>query len=93
MKTAHKEILVDFDDAEANAFMENFVKDVSNILCGCAFHFVKLAMRVQRLVNFSTVSPGYNIYVNSNEDTRWAFQGNCGSSFFVLCDLETFTKL
>jgi len=27
--TAHKEILVDFDDAETNAFMENFVKDVS----------------------------------------------------------------
>ena len=41
LKTAHKEILIDFDDAEANAFMENFV---SNILCGCAFHFMRLAM-------------------------------------------------
>ena len=39
IKKVHKEILVDFDEAEANAFTENF-EDVSNILHGCSVHFL-----------------------------------------------------
>lgn len=51
-------ILVDFDDAEANAFVEGFGKDMYNIL-----HFLRSVMRVARLVNPSA-SPGYHIFMN-----------------------------
>ena len=64
IKTAHKEILVDFDDAEANAFTESFGNDVTNILRGCFVHFLRSAMRVAKLVNSSTISPGYNIFMS-----------------------------
>ena len=40
IKTAHKEVLVDFDDAEANAFTENFGREMSNILHGCSVQFI-----------------------------------------------------
>ena len=48
---------MDFDDAEANAFVEGFWEDMYNILCGCHVHFLRSAMRVARLVNLSA-SPG-----------------------------------
>ena len=63
IKKVHKEILVDFDEAEANAFTENF-KDVTNILRGCSVHFLRSAMRITRLVNLSTSSPRYHIFMH-----------------------------
>ena len=41
---AHKEILLDFDDAEANAFIDTFGMEVSNLLRGCEVHFLCSAM-------------------------------------------------
>ena len=35
----HKEILLDFDDAEANGFTQAFGKSIANILRGCSAHF------------------------------------------------------
>ena len=35
----HKEILLDFDEAESNAFSEAFGKEINNILRGCLVHF------------------------------------------------------
>ena len=32
LKTAHKEIMLDFDEAEANGFKESFGEEVTNIL-------------------------------------------------------------
>ena len=32
LKTAHKEIMLDFDEAEANRFKESFSEEVTNIL-------------------------------------------------------------
>ena len=61
IKTAHKEILVDFDNAEA---IEN---DITNILCGCFVHFLRSAMRVAKLVNSLATSAGYNVH--SKKDT------------------------
>ena len=37
--TSHKEILVDFADAEANAFQTSFGKDVACILCDAIYIF------------------------------------------------------
>ena len=31
----HKEILLDFDDAEANGFTQAFGKSIANVLRGC----------------------------------------------------------
>jgi len=59
IKTTHKEILMDFDDAEANAFIESFGRDMSNIQRGCSVHFIRSAMRVA-----STSFPGYNIFMS-----------------------------
>ena len=36
----HKEILLDFDDAEANGFTQAFGKSIANILRGCSVHFL-----------------------------------------------------
>ena len=47
IKTAHIEILVDFDDAEANAFTESFGNDVTNILHGCFVHICGLQCKLQ----------------------------------------------
>ena len=68
IKKAHKEILIDFDDAEANAFTENF-GDVSNILRGCSVHFLRSAMQVAKLVNLSTSSLGYHIFMHIAKQT------------------------
>ena len=48
---------MDFDDTEANAFVEGFGEDMYNILRGCHVHFLRSAMQVARLVNPSA-SPG-----------------------------------
>jgi len=48
----HKEILLDFDDAESRAFIDTFGEPVSNLLCGCsAVYFICSAIRVAKLVN------------------------------------------
>ena len=60
---AHKEILIDFDDAEANAFVESFGQPISNLLRGCSVHFVRSALRVAKVVNHSTTSFGYHIFM------------------------------
>ena len=91
LKTAHKEILVDFDDAEANAFMECFGKDVSNILRGCAVHFVRSAMRVAKLVNSSSLSPGYHIFMSiAKRIPDEPSMQRVDTAFKVLCGLESF---
>ena len=35
----NKEILLDFDEAECNAFSKAFGKEINNILQGCSVHF------------------------------------------------------
>ena len=63
MTTAHKEILLDFDEAEANGFQLSFGNDVSNLFEGCSVHFLRSAMRVGKLVNLSSSSLCYQIFV------------------------------
>ena len=48
--TAHKEILLDFDKAEANGFQSSFGNNVSNLSRGCSVHFLRSGMRVGKLV-------------------------------------------
>ena len=64
IKVAHKEILLDFDDAEANAFFSAFGVEISSHLRGCAVHFIRSGMRVAKLVNISTTSLGYQIFMS-----------------------------
>jgi len=45
--TDHK-VLLDFDDAEANVFMDSFEKNIANIIRGCLVHFICSAMHVAR---------------------------------------------
>ena len=40
IKKDHKEILLDFDDAEANAFCLAFGEKVTNLIPGCSIHFL-----------------------------------------------------
>ena len=49
IRKAHKEILLDFDDAEANSFQESFGNNVMSLIRGCSVHFMRSAMRVARL--------------------------------------------
>jgi len=63
INTAHKEILLDFDDAEANAVQDSFGKAVLNIICGYSVHFTRSAMHVTRFVNSSTASVGYQVFM------------------------------
>ena len=39
-------LLLDFDEAESNAFSEAFGKEINNILRGCSVHFLRSAMCV-----------------------------------------------
>ena len=48
---AHKEILLDFDEAEANGFQSSFGNNVSNLFRACSVHFLRSAMRVSKLYN------------------------------------------
>ena len=92
--TAHKEILLDFDEAEANGFQSSFGNNVSNLFRGCSVHFLRSAMRVAKLVNLSSSSLGYQIFVAvaklipdnpSREIVKQAFN--------ILAGSEPFTKL
>ena len=63
IRKAHKEILLDFDDAEANAFQESFGNTVMSLIRGCSVHFMRSAMRVAKVVNSSSVSTGYSVFM------------------------------
>ena len=85
---AHKEILLDFDNAEANAFIDTFGMEVSNLLRGCEVHFLRSAMRVARKVNIYSDSVGYTVFMSiakriSTETSR----ENVEKFFDVLCGL------
>ena len=92
MTTAHKEILLDFDEAEANGFRLSFGNDVSNLFRGCSVHSLRSAMRVGKLVNLSSSSLGYQIFVAvvklipdnpSREIVKQAFNILAGSEPFT----------
>ena len=88
--TSHKEILVDFADAEANAFQASFGKDVAYILRGCRVHFLRSAMRVAKQVNSSSSSPGYLIFMHiarriPDESSKDIVQ----DEFDVLCGMKS----
>ena len=53
----HKEILLDFDDAQSRAFIDTFGEPVSNLLRGCSVHFICSAKREAKLVNSFRVIP------------------------------------
>ena len=89
----HKEILLDFDDAESRAFMDTFGEPISNLLRGCSVHFIRSAMRVAKLVNSSTISPGYHIFMSvvkripdepSKDVVQDAFEVLCGAKSFEI---------
>ena len=80
----HKEILLDYDNAESQAFMDTFGEPISNLLRGCSVHFIHSAMRVAKLVNSSTISPGYRIFMSvvkriPDEPSKDAFEVLCGA--------------
>ena len=89
----HKEILLDFDDAELRAFMDTFGEPISNLLHGCSVHFIRSAMCVAKLVNSSTFSPGYHIFMStvkripdepSKDVVQDAFEVLCGAKSFEI---------
>ena len=87
----HKEILLDFDDAESRAFIDTFGEPISNLLRGCSVHFIRSAMCVAKLVNCSTISPGYHIFMSivkciPDEPSRDVVQ----DAFEVLCGAKSF---
>ena len=94
LKAAHREILLDFDEAEANGFKETFGEEVGNILRGCSVHFVRSAMRIAKLVNSSVTSVGYQVFMSVAklipENTS---QTVVQTAFKVLSGTEPFTKL
>lgn len=61
---AHKEILLDFDDAEASGFREAFGAEITNLFRGCYVHFIRSSMRVAKQVNPSQSSIGYQIFMS-----------------------------
>lgn len=63
IKTAHKEILLDFDEAESNGFRQVFGDNITNLIRGCSVHFLRSAMRVAKLCNHSCSSLGYQMFV------------------------------
>ena len=86
----HKEILLDFDDAEANGFTQAFGKNIANILQGCSVHFLRSAMRVAKLVNLPS-SAGYHIFMSIAKripDER--SQQTVTDAFDVLCVIKSF---
>ncbi|MCY3928218.1 MAG: hypothetical protein OXG81_08075, partial [Acidobacteria bacterium] len=86
----HKEILLDFDDAESNGFTQAFGKSIANILRGCSVHFLRSAMRVAKLVNLPS-SAGYHIFMSIAKripDER--SQKTVTDAFDVLCGTKSF---
>ena len=91
---AHKEILIDFADAEANAFVESFGQPISNLLRGCSVHFIRSALRVAKVVNHSTTSFGYHIFMAIAK----RIPDECSTErvqtcFDVLCGVKSFQEL
>ena len=66
----HNEILLDFDEAECNAISKAFAKEINNILQGCSVHFLRSAMSVAKLMNLSTSSQGYHIFMSIAKKIR-----------------------
>jgi len=64
IKTAHKEILVDFYDAEANTCVASFGHELLNIIRGCSVYFLRSAKCAAKLVDMSATSPGYHIFMS-----------------------------
>ena len=62
--TAHKEILLDFNDAEASGFRDAFGAEITNLFGGCYVHFIRSSMRVAKQVNPSQSSIGYQIFLS-----------------------------
>jgi len=86
----HKEILLDFDDAEANGFMQAFGKEITNIIRGCSVHFLRSALHVAKLVNMPN-SSGSHIFVSMAkriQDER--SQKTVLDAFDVLCGVKSF---
>ena len=85
---AHKEILLDFDNAEANAFIDTFGMEVSNLLRGCEVHFLCSAMRVARKVNIYSDSVGYTVFMSiAKRISTETSSENIEKFFDVLCGL------
>ena len=64
IQTAHKEVMLDFDDTEANAFQESFGEEVMSIIRGRSAHFMCSAMHVAKVVNLSVQSVGYRLFMS-----------------------------
>ena len=87
----HKEILLDFDEVESNAFVEAFGKEIGNILRGCSVHFFRSAMRVAKLVNLPTSSQGYHIFMSiAKKIPDEPSPNTVMKAFDVLCGLKSF---
>ena len=85
--------MLDFDDAEANGFMQAFGKEITNIIRGCSVHFLRSALRVAKLVNMPN-SSGYHIFVSIAKripDER--SQKTVLDAFDVLCGVKSFELL
>ena len=85
--------MVDFEDTESNAFAASLGQELLSIVRGCSVHFLRSAMRVAKLVNMSTTSPGYHIFMSiakripdeSNKQT-------VDEMFDVFCGMKPFTQ-
>ena len=94
LKAAHKEILLDFDEAEANGFKESFGEEVTSILRGCSVHFLRSAMSIAKLVNSSVASIGYQIFMSiAKLIPENPSQSIVKMAFKVLSGAEPFTNL
>jgi len=91
---AHKEILLDFDEAEASGFRDAFGEEITNLFRGCSVHFIRSSMRVARQVNTSTLCLGYQLFMaisklipdNSSKDEVML-------AFKILSGAESYTKI
>ena len=89
---AHKEILLDFDEGESNAFQESFGSKVVSLIRGCAVHFMRSAMRVAKVVNSSSVSTGYSVFMAiSKRIPDEPSQSVVSDGFDILCGQKSFT--
>ena len=91
LKAAHKEILLDFDEAEANGFKETFGEEISTILRGCSVNFLRSAMRI---ANSSVASVGYQIFMSiAKLIPENSSQTIVKMAFKILSGAEPFTNL
>ena len=81
----HKEILLDFDDAEANAFINTFGMEILNLLCGCEVHFLSSTMQMARKVNTNSESVGYTVFMFAKRISTETSRENVEKYFDVLC--------